>query len=204
MLISLKSAIKIQYDFAEIDDPVDPDKTGYGVVICVFEPNSNKMARDQLFVASYSALAEKAPWPNYILIPEWKEDARQWMEVGWFYSPIDFLNIFTYVLFCIMTAVYFIFCLFGSCLCYLTVISKKSQKRTLRNFVDMWLLFPYALIPAIMHGLSFGVTFLKFAMELLYEWLKESGLLDGEGGLQHIFDSWVVHHDIVSLAVAAL
>ncbi|KAK6748602.1 hypothetical protein RB195_001304 [Necator americanus] len=50
MLISLKSAIKIQYDFAEIDDPVDPDKTGYGVVICVFEPNNNKMARDQLFV----------------------------------------------------------------------------------------------------------------------------------------------------------
>ncbi|KAK6748600.1 hypothetical protein RB195_001304 [Necator americanus] len=96
-----------------------------------------------------------------------------------------------------MTAVYFIFCLFGSCLCYLTVISKKSQKRTLRNFVDMWLLFPYALIPAIMHGPSFGVTFLKFAMELLYEWLKESGLLDGEG------DSTFIHH-LIAAALDAL
>ncbi|KIH51030.1 hypothetical protein ANCDUO_18888 [Ancylostoma duodenale] len=50
------------------------------------------------------------------------------MAVEWFYTPVDFLTLFTYLLFCIMTAIYFLFCLFGSCLCCYTVVSKKPQK----------------------------------------------------------------------------
>ncbi|KIH52043.1 hypothetical protein ANCDUO_17862 [Ancylostoma duodenale] len=55
-------------------------------------------------------------------------------------------------------------------------------QRTVFTFVDMWLLFPYALIPDIMYGPSFGMTSVQFVFKFLYDWIKDSGLLEGGGG----------------------
>ncbi|VDO61728.1 unnamed protein product [Heligmosomoides polygyrus] len=249
--------------------PVDPDKTAYGVIICVsgvacvmllyMAVFGRRMRRtairwhvmncswwSMLHLASYGAFAEKAPWPNYIISKDWRENSAgvecftrsifpcgmffvyietivltivprlannwifnvvffillipvlnaivifcffaQWMEVTWFYTPIDFLNLFTYFLFCIMTAVYFVFCLFGSCFCCFTIFSRKERQHTVFTFIEMWLLFPYALIPDIMYGPSFGMTSVQFVLKFFYEWILKSGILDGGGDMTMIFD----------------
>ncbi|WKY05239.1 hypothetical protein Q1695_005896 [Nippostrongylus brasiliensis] len=112
----------------------------------------------------------------------------QFMEVNWFYNPIDFFNIFTYVLFCLMTAAYFVFCLFGSCMCCFTIFSKTSEKRSIHTFVDMWLLFPYALIPDLMYAPSFGMTSVQFVFKFFYDLILNSGLLEGSGDMSFVLD----------------
>ncbi|EYB89524.1 hypothetical protein Y032_0230g2936 [Ancylostoma ceylanicum] len=264
-----KTLIRLNGKHRDMSGPPDPDRTAYGVVICVSGAAcilllymalfGRRMRRTAirwhvmncswwgiLHLASYGSFAEKAPWPNYIISPEWTDSSKQvenfsrsifpcgmffvyievmittcvprladnwifnliffilvipvlniivlfcffaqWMAVEWFYTPVDFLTLLTYVLFCIMTAVYFLFCLFGSCLCCYTVASKKPQKRTVFTFVDMWLLFPYALIPDIMYGPSFGMTSVQFVFKFLYDWIKDSGLLEGGGDTTFVLD----------------
>uniref|UniRef100_A0A1I7V188 MARVEL domain-containing protein n=1 Tax=Caenorhabditis tropicalis TaxID=1561998 RepID=A0A1I7V188_9PELO len=49
------------------------------------------------------------------------------MDVVWWYEPIDLFNLATYLLFVFFTFIYFIFCLFGTCLCCATLASKKTS-----------------------------------------------------------------------------
>ncbi|CAI2339452.1 unnamed protein product [Caenorhabditis sp. 36 PRJEB53466] len=102
-----------------------------------------------------------------------------YMDVVWFYEPIDLFNLVTYLLFVIFTVIYFLFCLFGTCLCCATMTTKKPTSRTTSTFADMWLLFPYGVVPSIMYGPSFGMTSVGFAMKYLLTWVLESGLLTG-------------------------
>ncbi|CAJ0601038.1 unnamed protein product [Cylicocyclus nassatus] len=261
-----------------MDKPVDPNRTVYGVVICVSAAACILLLYMALFgrrmprtairwhvincswwslihLASYGSYAEKAPWPEYIKLPGWSENARgvelfsrsifpcgiffvyiemmilvcvprlihnwvfnliffilvvpvlnfivlfcffaKWMAVEWFYRPIDFLNIFTYFLFCIMTLIYFIFCLFGTCLCCHTVTSRRKQNRSVYTFVDMWLLFIYGLIPNIMYGPSFGFTSVEFVFKFFSDWFEQisgGGEGEGEGGLGGIIDMSMIFH----------
>lgn len=55
-------------------------------------------------------------------------------------------------------------------------------QHTVFTFIEMWLLFPYALIPDIMYGPSFGMTSVQFVLKFFYEWILKSGILDGGGG----------------------
>lgn len=55
-------------------------------------------------------------------------------------------------------------------------------QRTTSTFADMWLLFPYGMIPSIMYGPSFGMTSVAFAMKYLLTWVLESGMLGGSSG----------------------
>ncbi|CAI5441078.1 unnamed protein product [Caenorhabditis angaria] len=101
------------------------------------------------------------------------------MDYDWWYEPADLFNLGTYVLFVTFTIIYFLFCLFGTCLCCATLTSNKPTSRTVGTFADMWLLFPYGMIPSIMYGPSFGMTSVSFAMKYLLTWVMESGLLGG-------------------------
>ncbi|CAD6197111.1 unnamed protein product [Caenorhabditis auriculariae] len=109
--------------------------------------------------------------------------AAHFMTYKWFYEPIDLFNLVTYVLFCIMTFVYVIWCLIGSCMCCAMASSKHSSSsgRSLGTFLDMWMMAPYGVVPSIMYGPSFGMTSIGFAMKHLLVWLTKTGLLDGPG-----------------------
>ncbi|CAB3404394.1 unnamed protein product [Caenorhabditis bovis] len=105
-----------------------------------------------------------------------------YMDVVWFYEPMDMFNLVTYVLFVVFTLIYFIWCLIGSCMCCATIAAKNPGPRSVSTYADMWLLFPYGLVPSIMYGPSFGMTAVGFAMKHLLTWVLESGLLGGGGG----------------------
>uniref|UniRef100_A0A1I7WYA7 Uncharacterized protein n=1 Tax=Heterorhabditis bacteriophora TaxID=37862 RepID=A0A1I7WYA7_HETBA len=119
----------------------------------------------------------------------------QWMDVNWYYTPIDMFNLVTYLLFCVMTFIYLIFCLIGSCMCCYTISNKKGKclftitiQRTMRTFIDMWLLLPYALVPCIMYGPSFGFTSIGFITKHLMKWLMNSGFLEGDHDMTWALD----------------
>lgn len=42
----------------------------------------------------------------------------------------------------------------------------------------MWALFPYALLPIMMYGPSFGVTSMSFAMKVLMKWMVQNGYME--------------------------
>ncbi|XGW30595.1 hypothetical protein V3C99_009507 [Haemonchus contortus] len=248
--------------YPEEEEPVDPDKTAYGVMIGVSGAAcilllymalfGQRMRRTAirwhiincswwsiLHLVSYGSSAEKAPWPNFIISEDWRDSYKEvecftrsifpfgmifvyfeamirtcapslsdnwifnmifflllipylniiamfcffakWMEVEWFYPPVEFLNLFTYVIFCLVTLVYLIFCLIQSGFCCFVIFSRNNHKRTVYTFIDMWLLFPYGLIPAIMYGPSFGFTSLEFVRKFLLKWLMENGFVGGVG-----------------------
>lgn len=51
------------------------------------------------------------------------------------------------------------------------------QKRPMA-FLDMWLLFPYALIPVFLYYPSFLLTFFGFFFKIVVKWLMKSGLME--------------------------
>ncbi|UMM15783.1 hypothetical protein L5515_013073 [Caenorhabditis briggsae] len=136
-----------------------------------------KLANSIIFNAVFFVLL--VPWLNGLMIFLYY---AHYMDVVWWYEPADLFNLATYLLFVTFTFIYFLFCLFGTCLCCATMASKKQSSRTTGTFADMWLLFPYGLVPSIMYGPSFGMTSVSFAMQHLLTWVLESGLLSGGGG----------------------
>ncbi|PIO66209.1 hypothetical protein TELCIR_12085 [Teladorsagia circumcincta] len=161
---------------------------------------------------SYGSFAEKPPWPNYIISEDWRESYK---EVECFtrsifpFAPLQLFEAAKQL--CKKGAVlrrwqdlYFVM------YTYLQrediVPQRRTQdhptpERSVYTFVEMWLLFLYGLIPAVMYGPSFGFTLMPFAMKFLYKWLVDSGILDdyeGGGELMAVVQK-IMEHAITAL-----
>ncbi|KAK6044025.1 hypothetical protein COOONC_18470 [Cooperia oncophora] len=192
--MSLDSSAALQFasgEEEEVEEPVDPDKTAYGVLIgvsggaCILllymALFGRRMRRTAirwhvincswwsiLHLVSYGAFAEKAPWPNYIISEDWRESYK---DVECFTRSIfPFGMLFVYVEAMVLT-------------CAPRLRDNwVFNMRSVFTFVDMWLLFPYGLIPAIMYGPSFGFTFMQFFIKFFFKWLEDDEDPDDGGG----------------------
>lgn len=104
-----------------------------------------------------------------------------YMKMTWYYEPIYMFNIGSYAAFCGLLLVYIIFCFIGMCMCCKTIRSSKKSYRNMGTYADMWMLIPYALVPAIMYGPSFGITTTNFVLTKLLDWIIKSGMLNSAG-----------------------